>query len=48
MAKESFVIKKNRLVRNATKRIKQILDTEYKKTIQKATIISLKLFKGQT
>ena len=30
-AKEFFVIKESRPVRNATKKIKQILDAEYKK-----------------
>ena len=42
-AKEFFVIKENRPVQNATKRIKQILDAEYEKinlkTIFMSTII---------
>ena len=40
-ANEFFVIKESRLVRVATKRIKQILDAEYKKFNLKSIIINL-------
>ena len=39
-AKEFFVIKESRPVRNATKRIKQILDVEYKKINFKSIIMN--------
>ena len=41
MAKEFFVIKKNRPVQNATKRIKQILDVEYEKINLKSIMMNL-------
>ena len=41
MAKEFFVIKESRLVRNATKRVKQILDAEYKKINLKSIVMNL-------
>ena len=44
MAKEFFVIKESRPVRNATKRIKQILDAEYKKINLKLIAMHLSYF----
>ena len=41
MAKEVFVIKESRCVRNATKRIKQILDAECKKIDLKPIVMNL-------
>ena len=46
-AKEFFVIKENRPVRIATKRIKQILDAEYKKINVKSIIMNLKYLKDK-
>ena len=43
MAKEVFVIKVSRSVRNVTKRIKQLLDTEYKKINLETIVIVMKL-----
>ena len=40
-AKEFFVIKESRPVRNATKRIKQSLDAEYKKIDPKSIVMEL-------
>ena len=45
MAKEFFVIKESLPVRNATKSIKQILDTEYKKIILKSIVINIDYLK---
>ena len=39
-AREFFVIKESRPVRNATKRLKQILDAEYKKINLKSIIMN--------
>ena len=47
MAKEFFVIKESRPVRNATKRIKQILDAEYKKINLKSIIMNLNYLKDK-
>ena len=41
MAKEFFVIKENHPLQNAAKRIKQILDTEYKKINLKTKAMNL-------
>ena len=46
-AKEFFVIKESRPVRNATKRIKQILDAEYKKINLKSIIMTLDYLKDK-
>ena len=46
-AKEFFVIKESRPVRNATKRIKQILDAEYKKINLKSIIMNLNYLKDK-
>ena len=46
-AKEFFVIKKSRLVRNATKRIKLILDAEYKNIYLKSIIMNLNYLKDK-
>ena len=46
-AKEFFVIKESRPVRNATKRIKQILDAEYKKINLKSIIMNLDYLKDK-
>jgi len=46
-AKEFFVIKESRPVRNATKRIKQILDTEYKKIDLKSIITNSNYLKDK-
>ena len=46
-AKEFFVIKESRPVRNATKRIKQILDAEYKKINLKFIIMNLNYLKDK-
>ena len=40
-AKKFFVIKESRPFRNATKRIKQILDAEYKKFNFKSIVMNL-------
>ena len=48
MANKFFVIKENRTVRNATKRIKQILDTVYKTNISQNYSYEFQLFKKQT
>ena len=45
MAKEFFVIKESRPVGNATKRIKQILDTKYKKINLNIKVMSLNYLK---
>ena len=47
MAKEFFVIKESRPVRIATKRIKQILDAEYKNTNLKSIILNLNYLKDE-
>ena len=39
--KEFFVIKESRPVRNTTKRIKQILEAEYKKITLKSKVMNL-------
>ena len=44
-AKEFFAIKESCQVRNATKRIKQILDAEYKKIDLKSIILNLNYLK---
>ena len=44
-AKEFFVIKESRPVRNVTKRSKQILDAEYKKNNLKSIVMGLNYFK---
>ena len=46
-AKEFFVIKASLLLWNATKRIKQILDAEYKKINQKTINMSLNCLKNK-
>ena len=46
-AKEFFVIKESRPVRNATKRIKQILDAEYKKINLKSIVMNLNYSKDK-
>ena len=46
-AKEFFVIKESRPVRNATKRIKQILDAEYKKINLQSIIMNLDYLKDK-
>ena len=47
MTKEFFVIKESCPVRNTTKRIKQILDAEYKKINLKINNHEFELFKEQ-
>ena len=47
MAKELFVIKESRPVRSATKRIKLILDVEYKKTNLKSIMMNLNYLKDK-
>ena len=47
-AKKIFVIKESLPVRNATKRIKQTLDAEYKKINLKINYYELKSFKRLT
>ena len=44
-AKAFFVIKESRPVKNATKRIKQVLDVEYKKFKLKSIIMNLNYLK---
>ena len=46
-AKEFFVIKESRPDWNATKRIKQILDTEYEKINLKSIIMNLNYLKDK-
>ena len=46
-AKEFFVIKESRPFRNTTKRIKQILDAEYKKINLKLIIMNLNYLKDK-
>ena len=46
-AKEFFVTKENCPVRSATKRIKQILDTEYKKIDWKSVVMNLNYLKDK-
>ena len=46
-AREFFVIKESRSVRNTAKRIKQILDAEYKKFNFKWIIMSSKFLKDK-
>ena len=46
-AKEFFVIKENRPVKKATKRIKQIIDAEYEKINLKSIIMNLNHLKGK-
>ena len=46
-AKEFFVIKESCPIRNATKRIKLILDAEYKKINLKLIVISLNYLKNK-
>ena len=47
VSKFFFVIKESRSVRNATQRIKQILDAEYKKIDQNTIIMSLNHLKNK-
>ena len=47
MAKEFFVIRESRPVRNAPKIIKQILDAEYNKINLKSTIVNLNYLKDK-
>ena len=47
LAKDFLVIKESRPVRNAVKRIKQILDAEYKKINLKLIIINLNYLKDK-
>ena len=46
-AKEFFIIKKSRPVRNATKSIKLIFDAEYKKINLKSIIMNLNYFNNK-
>ena len=41
MAKEFFIVKESRLVRNTPKKIKRILDAEYKKINLKSIVMSI-------
>ena len=47
MAKKFFVIKESYPVRNKTKRIKKILDVEYKKINLKSIVMNLNNLKGK-
>ena len=46
-AKEFFIIKQSGPVQKATKKIKQILNAEYKKTNLKTRVMSLTYFKDK-
>ena len=46
-AEEFFIIKESRLDRTATKRIKQILDTEYNKIKLKSVVMNLNFLKDK-
>ena len=47
MAKELFIFKESCPIRNANKRIKQILDAEYKKINLKSIVMSLNYLKDK-
>ena len=47
LVKKFFVIKESCPVRNATKRIKQILDAEYKKINLKSLVMNLNCLKDK-